>query len=152
MAEKIINLFGIRQKIILCRTEIVKGKTIKVYMEPITEEQEIRIDNSIKYYGELRYERFDKTIITSKDIYLYGEINFKDDNDINQINRLNLIDDKGAYIYSTFNYDKGNYSTIDYQIKCSPTWNPIYWFMYCHCLIGKPKRIIVYREPIIKRR
>lgn len=152
MKEKKINLLGIRPSIILCRIEPIKGKPSGVYMEPITEEQEVRIDKAAKYYGEIRYERPDGIIINAKNIYLYGEVNFEDNNDLYQIEKFNLIDNDGNYIYSKFDYDKGCFTTIDGHAKTYPTWSPITWFKYCHCLIGKPQRIIVYRNPIIKRK
>ena len=46
-------------------------------MEPITEEQEIRIDKSAKYYGAIRFERKDGVVVIAKNIYLYGEVNFE---------------------------------------------------------------------------
>lgn len=152
MKEKKINLLGIRLRTILCRIDSIKGKPNTVCMEPITEEQEIRIDKSAKYYGGIRYERPDGVIVDAKHIYLYGELNFEDKNDICQIERFNLIDNEGSHIYSNFDYDKGCFTTINGRAKTYPTWNPIIWFKYCHCLIGKPQRIIVYRNPIIKRK
>lgn len=152
MKEKVINLLGIRLSMILCRTEFIKGKPSGVYIEAITEEQEARIDKAAKYYGAIRYERPDGVIIDAKHIYLYGELNFEDKNDLYQIERFNLINDEGNYIYSNFDYDKGCFTTIDGKAKSFPTWNSILWFKYCHCLIGKPQRIIVYRNPIIKRK
>lgn len=151
MEEKVINLLGIRKTITLCRTEVIKGKFTYVYMEPITEEQEARIDKAEKYYGAIRFEHPNGSIIDSKNIYLYGEVNLNDKNDVRQIERLKLIDEEGNYIYSNFNYDKGNFITIDRRAKCYPTFNPLTWFMYCHCLIGKPKRIIVYRQTVSKK-
>lgn len=150
MKEKVVNLLGIRPRMILCHFEPIKGKRMGVYIEPITEEQEARIDKSEKYYGAIRFDKGDGTIIDAKSIYLYGEVNFEDKNDIYQIERLKLINDDGNYIYSNFDYDKGQFTTVDGIAKSYPTWNPLTWFKYCHCLIGKPKRIIVYKTPFIK--
>lgn len=115
-------------------------------MEPITEEQELRIDNSVKYYGAIQFKRKDGIIVMAKDIYLYGEVNFDDDNDLDLIERFNLIDENGNWIYSNFDYEKGNFTTINGIAKRYPTWDLINWFKYCHVLIGKPKRIIVYNR------
>jgi hypothetical protein len=147
MKEKEINLLGIRPNgITLCHTDYYKGK-ISVIMEAITEEQETRIDKSKIYYGDIRYVRNDGTVIQAKNIYLYGEVDFNNKDDISNIERFNLIDEDGGIIYSNFNYDKGHFITIDRIAKSFPTWNPVLWFKYCHCLIGKPTRIIVYRNP-----
>lgn len=151
MKEKVVNLIGIRPNIILCRTEFIKGRINTIYMEPITEEQELRIDKSAKYFGSIRYERPDGEIIDSKHIYVYGEINFDDDNDIRQIKRMKFINENGNYVHSNFDYEKGQFITVDGKVKTYPTWNPLIWFKYCHCIIGKPQRIIVYSK-VSKRR
>lgn len=151
MKEKVINLLGMFQSVILCRVETLKGKSVGVYMEPITEEQENRIDKSEKYYGSIRYDRGDGAVIDAKSIYLYGEVNFEDENDIYQIERFNLINEDGNYIYSNFDYDKGCFTTIEGKAKSYPTWNALTWFKYCYCLIGKPKRIIVYKNQFLKK-
>lgn len=148
MREKIINVLGIRQKVTLCRIKSIKDKYFNVYIEKITEEQENNIDKAINKYGEIKYKINDKTIIGAKDIYLYGEININDDNDLDQIERYNLIDDKGGIIYSNFDYEKGKVTIYDNIIKCYNTWDVIDWFKFCYCLIGKPERIIVYRMSV----
>ena len=43
-------------------------------MEPITEEEEQRIDKSSRYYGEIRHVKEDGYIIPSKDIYFHWHI------------------------------------------------------------------------------
>lgn len=134
---------------ILCRSELIKGKPSSIVMEAISEAQENRIDNSSKYFGEIRYERNDKVIIPAKDIYLYGEVDFNNEEDIKNIERFNLIDkeDSGNWIYSNFNYEKGCYTSIDGHAKGYNTWDCIKWFKYCYVLLGKPQRIIVYKCP-----
>lgn len=115
-------------------------------MEPITEEQELRIDKSVKYYEAIQFERKDGVIVVAKDIYLYGEVDFNNNDDLDLIERFKLIDEDGNWIYSNFDYEKGNFTTIDGIVKRYPTWNLINWFKYCHVLIGKPQRIIVYKR------
>lgn len=115
-------------------------------MEPITEDEEIRIDNSIKYFGEIRHEKKDGTIIDAKQIYLYGEINFNNPNDLDNIEKFNFINPiYGNWIHSKFSYKGGTFTTINGKAKMYPTWDAIKWFKYCHCLLGKPQRIIVYK-------
>lgn len=114
-------------------------------MEAITEQQENRIDNSKTYYGNIRFERYDGTIVQAEDIYLYGELDFNNPEDIHNIEYFNLINPDGEWIYSNIDYDKGNFTTIDGIAKQFQTWDALKWFKYCHILIGKPKRIIVYK-------
>lgn len=147
--EKEVNLLGIRsKKAILCHSEVMKGVHSYIIMEEITEEEELRIDKSHKYYGEKQYERKDGIIIQDKNIYIYGEVNLKDENDINIITSFNLINhdyDKN-WVHSNFDYERGVFTTIDGVAKTYPTSDPILWFKYNHCLIGKPKRIIIYKR------
>lgn len=138
MKEKIINLLGIRKKMILSRSEIIKGKTVYTIIEPITEEQEKEINDNERYIKN-------DNIIKMDNIYVYGEIDFLNEQDVDYIKKFNLINFEGNWIYSNFNYDKGIYTTIDKKAKGIFTIDPILWFKYCHCLIGKPKRVIVYR-------
>lgn len=142
--EKEIKLFNIRPTgMMLCRIDGLKGK-FNVFIESITKEQEERIDKSELYKGNKEYIRADGTIINGNSIYMYGEVDLSNDDDLDIIEKFNLVDDN-SIIYSNFNYDKGIATTVDYKIKTYNTWNPIKWFTYCHCLIGKPKRIIVYK-------
>lgn len=130
----------------LCRTDCVRGKNICVYMEAITEQEEKQIDSSVKRHGRLLFKHSNGNIVEGKDIYLYGKVDFDNDEDVSQIERFNLIDDDGDYMYSNFDYDSGTFTTINRVAKSFPTWDCVKWFMYCYCLIGKPQRIIVYRH------
>lgn len=124
-------------------------------MEAITEKEEQRIDNAPKYYGEIRHVRSDGYVVSAKDIYLYGEVDFNNDDDVNNIKRFNLINtDINAcnWIYSNFNFEKGCFTIIDGVVKGSPTWNALRWFMYNYVLIGKPQRIIVYKCPTVMKK
>lgn len=146
--EKIINLLGIHPNgVMICRSNSIKDKDKKIIvMESITEQEENRIDNSKTYYGDIRFERDNKIIAQAKDIYLYGELDFNNPEDIHNIELCNLINPNGEWIYSNINYDEGNFTTIDGIPKQFQTSDAIKWFKYCHILIGKPKRIIVYKR------
>lgn len=122
-------------------------------MEAITEKEELRIDKSAKYYGEIRYVKNDDTIIPAKHIYLYGEVDFNNEDDLANIEKFDLIDDDieaRNFIHANFDFEKGCFTTVNGIAKTYTTWNPILWFMYNYVLIGKPQRIIVYKK-IIKR-
>lgn len=143
-------MLGIRQKgTILCRT----NNNI-VIVQSITEEEEQYIDNAVKYYGEIRHIKNDGTIIHAKDIYLYGEIDFNNEDDIFNIENFNLINsnsDSHNWTYSNFDFEKGCCTTIDGSLKVIDINDPLQWFKYNYVLIGKPKRIIVYKQMIKKK-
>lgn len=143
--EKTISLLGIREQAMLCRIKGIKGYE-QIIMEAITEEQENKIDKAYKYYGEHKYITKEGTVITGKNIFLYGEVNLDSDDDIDVIERFPIVSEEmDNFIYSNFDYDKGTYTTIDEKPKGHFTCDRLKWFMYNHCLIGKPKRIIIYK-------
>mgnify|MGYP006982386358 CR=1 FL=1 len=148
--EKIINLLGIRQRIVLCHSKSIKGKSVPIYMEAISEEEERRIDNSKWYYDSIRWKRSDGSVVNAKDIYLYGEVDINKEEDINYIMKYHLIDDDdNNWMPSNFDYDAANFTTINNKRKEFTTWDAFEWFLYNHVLIGKPKRIIIYKNPLI---
>lgn len=119
----------------------------EVYMEAITEEQEKDIDDSTDEYENLHFIKDNKVIAKGKEIILYGEVDLNNPIDLNYIQKFNLIDEEHSWIYSNINFDTGDVSSVNGIIQQHPTFNPIKWFKYCHLLIGKPKRIIIYKTP-----
>lgn len=134
----------------LCHSDFMKGKPSVVIMEAITEQEEQRIDKSSKYYGSIVHTRNDGYVVPSKDIFLYGEVDFDNEDDLRSIERYELIDseyDAINWIHSNFDFEKGCFTTVDGIAKGYPTWDTIKWFMYKYTLLGKPQRVIVYRCP-----
>lgn len=116
-------------------------------MEAIDDSQEDRIDKSAKYFGKMRHTSRDgKTHIPAEQIYMYGEVNLDDPKNIRMIEDMNLVDpDLRSWMPVDFNYNKGIVTQKQDIAKMSPTRDAVLWFKYVHCMIGKPKRIIVYR-------
>lgn len=147
--EKIYNLLGLCSKgVILSHFESIKNKVSNIVMEAITEEEEQAIDETLNRYGEIRFVKDNDNVILAKDIFLYGLIDFNDENDIQNIIKFNLIDlnSNFNYIYSTFNFDTCCFTTINGVAKRYPTYNALKWFMYNYVLLGKPERIIIYKK------
>lgn len=139
---------------ILYRSKFIGRKGYIIIIEPITAKEEEDIDKSSEIYGSIRYITKDNIIIPAKDIYLYGEVDFNNTDDLNNIRQFGIINDENdAYnaVYSNFDFEKGTCTTINGIIKNHPTWNPVEWFKFKYVLIGKPKRVIVYRKYIKKR-
>lgn len=137
---KTLNLNGIRKRTILCTIKGIKDKDV-VLLQPIDEEQEKEIDDK-------ECITIDGNLISRKQIYFYGEVNVYSDDDLDIIDKCNLLnqEDSGNTIYSGFNYETGVIKYDD-RPKTYPTWDAVLWFKYNHCLIGKPKRCICYRLP-----
>lgn len=123
-------------------------------MKSISEIEEQKIDNSIKYYNTIRYIEDNGNIVPAKDIYLYGEVDFDNEEDIDNIEKFNLINTLSSHnwMYSNFNFEKGCFTTINGISKGCFTNDALVWFMYNYVLIGKPKRIIVYNHRIKKNK
>jgi len=134
---KKLNIFGIRKKVILSHFRGIKEE-VSVMM-PITEEQEKEIISSNKFVND-DYE------INMDNIYAYGEINLNTQEDINAIKSFNLIDDGDTanIVYSNTNYETGEVE-YDKVPKYYSEWDILKWFKYNLCLIGNPKRIIIFK-------
>lgn len=135
---KTINLNGINKKTILS-TFNDKGILTKVMMMPITEADEKFIDDN-------QYFEIGKNTIQKAQIYLYGEVNFSED-DLNKIDKTNIVPEDGGWIYSNLDLEKGIVTFEGKVPKQYPTFDTIVWFEYNYLLIGKPKRIIIFKCP-----
>ena len=135
---KKLNLLGIRKKALLCLTKGIAGTKATV-MRAIDDAQEHTIDTD-------ECISFDDNLINRADIYIYGEVNLDSEDDIAAIRKFKLINDgeHGCTIHSNFNYETGE---VEYEEipKMHTTWDAVEWFKYNYCMLGKPKKIIIYR-------
>lgn len=132
-----INLLGIRKQAILCHFEKICDLAV---MKEITEADEKNIDKGLRFNTGTQFIERDKII-------LYGEIDFNNKDDIKLIKSKNLMFPEivSNIIYSIFDYKSGIVTSINNVYKMTIEVDPVKWFMYNYCLIGKPKRIIVYK-------
>ena len=132
-----INLLGIRKQAILCHFEKICNLAV---MKEITETDEKNIDKGLRFNTGTQFIERDKII-------LYGEIDFNNKNDVKLIKNKNLMFPEivSNIVYSTFDYKSGIATSINNVYKMTIEADPVKWFMYNYCLIGKPKRIIVYK-------
>lgn len=147
MSRKEVSVLGIYKKTILCHTNNFGTEEIYV-MEPITQEQEDAIDNSFNQYGEIRFIRSNGNIIGKQNIKLYGDVNLNSEEDLAAIEKYQFInEDWRSFVYSNFDYERGIVGLVNGKFMYYPTKDPILWFKYNHCLIGKPNKIIIYKIP-----
>ena len=86
------NLLGTRkQGVILSRSNYKNKNQYVILMEAISEQQEQDIEKYARYYGQIMYKRADGVVINAKDIILYGTIDLDNEEDINYIERFNLM-------------------------------------------------------------
>lgn len=137
--RKTYNLLGIRKKAILCRTKVM-GIDVYTILRPITEKQEQQLD-------EEEYIDFDGTIVDKSNIFCYGEFNVNSEADLDYIEKFNIIDYDGHnMVYSNYDFDNGTFTTNENGTpELHDCYDAIHWFKFNYLLIGKPKRIIVYK-------
>ena len=146
--KKIINILGKSKSQVLSRfNDDIRIPC--VILKPITEEIENKIDAIVKYGGSIK---LDKHIITKNEIYVYGDININSKADIEYLSKFRKLIlnpyNMCTFIPSSFNYERGYYVEVDGQVKGSPFQGDyLKWFKYNYCLIGKPKKIIIYHYP-----
>ena len=148
---KIRCLFNTQKKVLLSRSD---KHDYGVFMEAITEEIESNIDKQNDLHGSFTYRTLKGQIATNSNTYLYGEIDLNNPKDIKYLMRFKnaIVNpyDYNRWYYTSFNYETG-------EIKANPEGifkgvnfiaDPIKWFKYQYCMLGKPKRIIIYKQRI----
>lgn len=115
-------------------------------MIPIDEEEEKLIDNIDK--STLKFHRGNKSFsISMKDIYCYGEVDFEDQDTLNQINEFKFLDylaEVGVHIYSRYDYKTHSCSSPKRSCLWTETWSPSQLAKMAHGYLGKPKRILLF--------
>ena len=133
-----MNLLGIRKKVILCRIKVM-GSFVYTVMRPITERDEKILDRDEKIV-------IDGNVITKDNIYCYGEFDVNNPEDLEYINKFNIINpDEPNFIYSNYDFEKGNFYVENNVAKVYECYDIIKWFKYNYVLIGKPSRILIYK-------
>lgn len=120
-------------------------------MIPISrqEEDEIdRIDNHILVFerGNLSFS------VTMKNIYCYGEVDFNDDETLNQIDDfkfLSHLEGVGIPIISRYDYETHSCSSHLKRPLWTETWSPAKLAKIAHGYLGKPKRILLFYKNIV---
>ena len=130
---------GIRNKVIMSRSSASPNGSYAntIFMRAITEQEE-------KSYDRL----------SSRDgLYFYGDIDLTKKEDLEIIRNRNIIFHDGrGMLYDNFDYEAGTFTLtpsfngaeIEQVVRWGPCTDPVAWFKFNHCLLGKPKRVVVY--------
>ena len=144
MNEKIISVLGTLKRIPLCHSDNY-GRKVYTVMESLSKEDEDNIEELIAHRRHIYFKNAFGGIVDETAILTYGEIDINKQNDLNTIKGLKLINqDYGNWVPSNFNYKNATVKTIEGIVKEYTTFDPILNFKYCHCRLGKPKRVIIY--------
>lgn len=146
--KKVINVLG-KNKIEVLSRFSENTKFPCVILAPIDEETEKRIDAAIKYGGSIKLDK--NHIITKNEIYTYGDIDLNSKADLEYLKKFKKIIlnpyTMCTFIPTSFDYKSGTYITTDGIAKGSPfQFDYLKWFKWKYCLIGKPKKIIIYNS------
>lgn len=122
-------------------------------MIPISEEEEKIIDNINN--KTLHFTRGDKTFnVTINDIYCYGEVDFDNEEDLDQIddfNFLNYLGSVGIKIVSNYDYDTHSCKSTSKNVMWTETWDTVKLTIMAHGYLGKPKRILLFNKTVRKK-
>ena len=121
-------------------------------MIPIDEDEEKLIDNIDE--STLTFHRGNRRFsVAMKDIYCYGEVNFEDEDTLNQIKEFKFLDylgEVGVHIYSRYDYKTHSCSSPKRHCLWTETWNPAELAKMAHGYLGKPKRILLFNQTLKK--
>lgn len=153
--KKTRNLFNTQKQVVMSRSE--KNDYV-VFMEVIDEETEQKLDKAMNIHGSFNFINIQGKRIPSSFVYLYGSVDLNNKKDIKYLERYNkaILNpfDVGNWYYTSFNYETGE---ITYD-ESNGRWAGINfiadflkWFKFKYCILGKPKNIIIYKYPLIRK-
>ena len=123
-----------------------EGIAIVYRMSYLTDKEEKSID---ELENTITIDRDNQSFTLSKrDIYGYGLIDFSEDSTDCQIlaTQTWLLDLTPGKVIPVFNYGKSTIKKINGIIKRQETWNVGDLIKYGHCQLGKPNKIIIFKE------
>lgn len=119
-------------------------------MIPINKEEEKLIDNIDKQ--TLTFHRGNRSFsVAMRDIYCYGEVDFRDRDTLDQIEQFKFLDylrTVGVHIYSKYDYETHSCSTPNKHLQWTETWSPSTLAKMAHGYLGKPQRILLFNQNI----
>lgn len=137
------SILGKCKRIVLCHSNEGRNN-IYTIMEGITEKQEAFIDELVNNKRRVYFETAYGNIIDQRNIISYGEINLQNPEDYRFIVEKGFVNSEGNSVPSRIDYENAEIIAIDKMYLHHSTFNPIKNFQYCHCRIGKPKKVIIY--------
>lgn len=118
-------------------------------MTYITEEEEHYFDNMTSDTVILLERNNAKFKIKRNQVYCYGIVNFNNKSDYKQIKEFNFLGYLGVQgipIPANYNYKEHNCKTSNRRIQYTETWCPAELSRYAHACLGKPERIIIFKQ------
>lgn len=139
-----ISVLGTLKRICLCHFNNA-GKKVYTVMEALSKQDEENIEELIAHKRHIYFKNVFGQIIDETAILTYGEIDLNKDSDIQTIKDLKLFNKEcGNWVPSSFNYKTATVKAKNNIVKEYTTYNSLLNFKYCHCRLGKPKRVIIY--------
>ena len=118
-------------------------------MEKLSDRDNELLDASMELDTQPNFLIDGKYFVPKRDIFLYGEIDLNNSDDLELIKDTDIMTDEinqASNIPSDFDYETGDvYANNEGIYKCHDTWNKLDWFKFNYCLLGKPSKIIIYK-------
>ncbi len=134
---------------LICHTEY-KGNhqdCNRIVIGALTDKEERKLDNKepiIVYFGSRNIK------ITSANLICYGDVDFStNSSDYKQVARLIKNDDIVIHIPANYNYDLHCAFSPIKSYQTTETTNISKIVQYFHGRLGKPKKIIIFKEHIV---
>ena len=147
--ENIIQIPTENDYHLLCKHVNDNKDTIMIFMTHITIEEEIEIDNR----HTIKIERGNKVFEINPnrgDIYCYGIVDFNTDssdyNIIDNFNFLKHLNIVGIKIQSRYNYENHTCDSPKEFPLWTETWSPAELAQLAHGYLGKPERIVLFKQ------
>lgn len=137
---------------VICSRSITKLERELIVMIPITEKEELALDN-----GCLITDKGDQSFCINnnkeqRDVIAYGEIDFNEDSDdYDVLQTMKFLDHLGALgisVPADYSYKEHCcYSPLK-RYRTYDTTNPAIVLQYKHALLGKPQRCCIFKEKV----
>jgi hypothetical protein len=131
---------------LLCK-HVVNKTNILIFITYLTEEDEKQIDEG-KTITITRGDR--EFIIHPNSVYCYGSVNFNDDAEdldiVEGFDFLNHTTEVGVKIPANYNFERHECKSNIGRVKWTETWNPAELAQYAYGCIGKPDRIVLFKQ------
>lgn len=135
-----MNYIGNLKRMILCPI----NRENSYVLESINDEQEKELDDNggfIFIKGAINVK------IGKQDIRFYGNVDINNKDDVEALKKHNLVDTNliHSWMPAEFDYETGTGKVENRIPKIAPTIDPVRWFKYVHCRLGKPEKVVAYR-------
>ena len=142
-----IQMPTFKNQYVLCK-HIELGKMVNVIMMPITKEQSDAISFN-SYEGITLKNEKHKYTVESKNIIIWGNLDFNDERDLDVLSRLKFLSylqGTGVPIPENYEYETHKAYTPTDRYILGETWDTTELIKFAHASLNKPEYIIMFKH------